>query len=641
MLGSGFALAIVPIIVLLYFALELHKEQVRIKTEEITEANRLHLSTIEALATAIDARDRIGTGHVRRTQIYALGLGEAIGLNGSDLDVLRTGAMLHDVGKLAVPDHILSKQGQLTPSELEKAKTHAAVGASIIEQIDFPYPVADTVKYHHECWDGTGYPHGLKGDEIPVTSRVLAIADTYDALRSDRPYRPAHSRDIARQTIADGAGRNFDPTLVHAFLMNLPKFESMLDAEGVGYSARNDAENDEFGDERSGYVQQIKLANREVFTLFELTREFSESSTLEEMLSMFTSKVKELVPFDTCAIYLLDETRCFADAAHVEGKNKTVLMSKRIRSGEGASGFALKRREPVINANPDLDFSISQLELIQEYRTMVSMPMITDGVLIGTVSLYSGALNEYCEEHIRLLDTIARIAAGAISKFREHAQTKVDSLTDTMTGLPNVRSLQMQFEREMSRASRSNNSFQLLMMDLDGFKAVNDTFGHKIGDRLLREIGHTISEQLREYDFLARYGGDEFVALIPSTAGEDVGELRERIARAVTEFKLETHNGQFASVGVSIGAASYPENGTSFDQLVIAADRTMYSEKTTRKMTVAAAETDLIPIEIVVDSPPSLDAMLRSVRSDADHANNGGFVIELDESAVVESAAIN
>jgi diguanylate cyclase (GGDEF)-like protein len=151
-----------------------------------------------------------------------------------------------------------------------------------------------------------------------------------------------------------------------------------------------------------------------------------------------------------------------------------------------------------------------------------------------------------------------------------------------MTGLPNARSLQGQFDREVARAHRSSGNFQVLMLDLDGFKQVNDTFGHKAGDKMLTEIGRVIRSQLREYDFLARYAGDEFVAIIPNTTGEAVNELCQRIEKAVEDFELPVGN-DVATVGVSIGAAIYPYSGEAFDQLLIAADKEMYGAKTRRK----------------------------------------------------------
>lgn len=612
---------IVPVVALAAGAYRIHLDRLRQKTRELVEANRLHLATVEALATAIDARDQVGVGHVRRTQIYAVGLGKLLDLSPKDIDAIRAGALLHDIGKLAVPDHILNKPDGLTPAEFEKTKIHSRVGASILEKVDFDCPVVPTVKYHHENWDGTGYPEGLKGESIPLTARILGVAAAFDTVRTARPYREAMTREKARQTIQSEAGTRFDPTVVDTFLRNLAGLEAQINDEGLSY--------DEPASGSQNYVEQIKLANREVFSLYELAREFSCAESLHETLDMFARKIGEFVPFNTSVIYLLDRAKKNAIAAYVAGEHAGLLESRRLKTGQGATGFALKTRQTVQNVDPDLDFSHSQAELSGHYSTMASVPLMDDDDLIGAITIYARDLDKYGEEHIRLLETVSRIAADAIGKSLKHDEARTHALTDPMTGLPNARSLQMQFEKEVARAKRGDNGFQLLMLDLDGFKAVNDSFGHKAGDEMLKGIGKVIADQLRDYDFLARYGGDEFVALIPDTSPEDVLDLCNRIENAVTEFALPVGDGATASVGVSLGAAGYPKNGETFDQMVVAADRIMYERKTRRKRS-AAAESGIIDT-----SPPAPST------ADKYHPFNDNLIVELDETHVVTSAAIN
>lgn len=631
--GLAFGFVVLPCSILAVLSYRVHLSSLAVKTSQIMEASRVQLATVEALATAIDARDQIGSGHVRRTQIYAVGLGTAMGLSAGEINALRSGALLHDIGKLAVPDHILSKPGPLTAAELEKTKVHSVVGASILEKVGFNYPVVPAVRHHHECWDGTGYPDGLAGEEIPKTARILAVADTYDTLRSDRPFRPAKSVEEAREVLQEGAGTQFDPNIVSVFLKRLTGLEAQVEAQGLGYTDRSSLTEEAGSVEAEDYIEQIKLANKEVFTLYELAREFGSSANLDEMLALFSNHVRRLVPFDTCVIYLLDSSKRSATAAHVSGDNSEILAERHIKVGKGATGIALKRRQMVKNVNPDLDFSLSHLELIQQYSTMAALPLIADDEIIGAVSIYSNDLPEYDEEHLRLLETVSRIAAEAIGKTQEHAEAKANALTDPMTGLPNARSLQFQFEKELGRASRTGNTFQVLVMDLDGFKAVNDNFGHIAGDEMLREVGTVIQAQLRDYDFLARYGGDEFVALIPDAEYGDVSDLCSRIESAVSSFKLPVGDGKFASVGVSLGSAGYPATGVTFDELIIAADKAMYLQKSARKR----EDHDLIRqqpatlSDVLATEPVSRSPLL-------DTPSNEHFIIELDESHVISSA---
>ena len=554
------------------------------KTKELVDANRLHLATVEALATAIDARDQVGIGHVRRTQIYAVGIGTANGLSEDQLNALRAGALLHDIGKLAVPEHILNKPGRLTSAEFEKTKIHSGVGASILEKIGFPYPVIPTVRHHHEHWDGSGYPDGLCGDRIPITARILSVADAYDALRGDRPYRPAVSREGACNFLRARAGTQFDPNIVTTFLRDLKKLESEVEIHGLAYETSETEPKQTIDGSAGSYVEQIKRANQEVFSLYEMARDFGASLSLDETLSLLTRKVGQFVPYDTCLVYLLDEGSETASAAHVDGRNSEALKGKEVKVGEGATGYVLKKRKPVENVDPSLDFAFSHSEICRHYVGMASVPLLAEERLIGAITVFSDKLAVYEEEHLRLLETIARIAGDAISKSIKHAENETQALTDQLTGLANARSLQLQYEKEVGRARRTGASLQLLMLDLDGFKSVNDNLGHTAGDKMLYEIGRIIKSELRDYDHLARYGGDEFVALVPGTDSADVIELCSRIESAIaTHADLAKASG--VSVGVSIGAACYPTQGETFEDLLIAADKAMYRTKSFHKQT--------------------------------------------------------
>jgi len=628
--GLYFGLVLLPLAVIGHLANKIYVARLAAKTKELTEASRVHLATVEALATAIDARDQVGIGHVRRTQIYAVGIGKNLGLSDDELKALNTGALLHDIGKLAVPDHILNKPGRLTPAEMEKIKIHAAVGASILERVNFSYPVVPTVKYHHEMWDGSGYPEKLKGDAIPLTARILSVADAYDTLRGARPYRGAVPRDEARRFVLNGSGAQFDPKIVDVFLRNLRKFETEIEEQGLSYTY-GDSENDVHisTSERNSdqtYVEQIKRANREVFTLYELARVFSASLNLEETLSLFVDKIGELVPFDTCVVYLGDKTGEYAKTAYAAGKNSAMLKNKRVKAGEGATGYVLKKRQSVYNIEPGLDFSFHQIELIEEYSAMASLPLFVEETLLGAVSLYSCELENYEEEHMRLLETISRIASDAISVSLQHAESESRALTDPMTGLPNARSLQAQFEKEAGRASRTGSSFQLLMLDLDGFKAVNDTFGHKVGDRMLKEVSRVMRHELRDYDFLARYAGDEFVVIAPGTTDQDIQELCQRMQKAVSNFSLPVGDGRFASVGVSLGAACYPNHGKTLDQIVITADKAMYAAKDSHKQKIKATREYQMPVETKAAAAPP------------EELTENNLIVELDESHIISSA---
>jgi diguanylate cyclase (GGDEF)-like protein/putative nucleotidyltransferase with HDIG domain len=562
-------------------------------TRETEELSRIHFATAEALATAIDAKDQTTHCHVRRLQVYAVGLGEVLGLSQSEISALTAGALLHDIGKLAVPAHIINKPGRLTPAEFEKMKIHTTVGAQILSRVNFPYPVTPIVRHHHEQWDGLGYPDGLKEEQIPITARVISVVDCFDSVREDRPFRRGMTRDEAIALLLRGSGNHFDPRIVDLFIAHLPRFESQIAAAGLPQQLPSQELLEPYAmtevdlaqtRERGCYMayDQIKSAHQEVYALYEIARTFGSSLNVRNTVEVLVDKVGHVVPFDTCVVYLYDEAKGYATPAHVAGRNAQLLATKRIAPGEGVTGFALANRSAVNQLHPSLDFLGMDIE--HEYSSMASLPLFKEDVSLGALSVYSVELEQYTDDHMRLLETVTRLASDALSNAMHHARAESNALTDPLTGLPNARYMALRFDEEAARARRNGRSFQVVMLDLDDFKIVNDTFGHKVGDKMLREMGRIIQAQLREYDFLARYAGDEFVVIVQELAGIQVEDLRSRIETAVSEFSLRVRGRGEARVGISIGTATFGVEGDTLDQLLIAADQAMYRTKSSHKL---------------------------------------------------------
>jgi diguanylate cyclase (GGDEF)-like protein/putative nucleotidyltransferase with HDIG domain len=578
------------------------------KTRETEELSRIHFATAEALATAIDAKDQTTHCHVRRVQVYAAGMGEVLGLSRDEIAALKAGALLHDIGKLAVPAHIINKPGRLSPAEFEKMKIHTTVGAQILSRVDFPYPVTPIVRHHHEQWDGHGYPDGLKGEQIPVTARIISVVDCFDSVREDRPFRRGMTRDEAIAFLLRGSGTHFDPNVVDLFIKHLPRFEDEIAALGLPQQlpavdtaepiALNKVDMTQTR-ERGSYMayDQIKSAHQEVYALYEIARTFGSSLDVRNTVEALVDKVGHVVPFDTCAVYLFDEMKGYAKAAHVVGRNAKKLATRCVAPGEGVTGFALANRSPINQLHPSLDFA--GVEIDREYRAMASLPLFKDEILLGALSVYSMDLNEYTDDHMRMLETVTRLASDALANAMHHAEAESNALTDPLTGLPNARYLALRFDEESSRARRSGRSFQVVMLDLDDFKLVNDSFGHKVGDKMLREMARIIQGQLREYDFLARYAGDEFVAIVQELVGTQVDDLRQRIETAVSEFSLNVRGGGRAQVGISVGTASFGLDGDTLDQLLVAADQAMYRAKSDHKLQKISRDAEVAAATVV------------------------------------------
>lgn len=596
--GWVYAVLSIPVVAFTLATYRIYFERIDAKTREAVEMSRVHLATVEALATAIDAKDQTTHCHVRRVRVYTDGLGKLLRLSESELAALSAGSLLHDVGKLAVPDHILNKPGVLTAAEFEKTKIHTIVGAEILSRIDFPYPVLPIVRHHHERWDGRGYPDGLSGNQIPITARIMSVVDCFDSVREDRPFRPGMSRQAAIDLLRNSAGTHFDPAIVELFITHLPQFEAEIEARGLGDGIHVTASQNPILSDRQDKVapthfhrgraayEQIRNAHREVYALYEIARMFGSSLEVENTLKVLVDKVGHLVPFDTCVIYLFDENAGYARTALAVGMNADAMRDHCIAVGEGATGFALANRQPVNRLHPSLDFANTDVPIECDYRSMAALPLFKDDLLLGALSVYSASLAEYGDEQIRLLETVTRLASDALANAVQHARAESNALTDPLTGLPNARGLQLRFDEEVARSRRTGLPFQLIMLDLDDFKLVNDTFGHKLGDRMLREVAGLVHGQLREYDFLARYAGDEFVAIVPDVAIKHVEELRDRIEQIVSNFSIQVRGRGRARVGISVGAAVFGKDGETLDQLVIAADAAMYRAKSTHKASV-------------------------------------------------------
>jgi diguanylate cyclase (GGDEF)-like protein/putative nucleotidyltransferase with HDIG domain len=596
----------VPVAAVTYFTYKVYLDRVRSSMAHAEQMSDLHLRTIEALAIAIDVKDETTHDHVHRVQIYATGMGQAFGLSELEVEALKAGALLHDIGKLAVPDYILNKPTQLTPAEFEKMKVHTTVGAEILERVGFPYPVVPVVRHHHERWDGTGYPDGLRGEEIPLTARILAVVDCFDAAREDRQYRRGLTRDESVALIESGAGSKYDPQVVSAFVKHLPRFEEEIRRQrltrGDSKSAKVSATPTALphNDSRAPVFEQIRNAHREVITLYDIAQTIGNSLDLRDMFAVFSSRLQDIVSYTTCVLYLQKPDSIELEAVHAAGRHAARFKGQSLMLNSGITGYVAVNRQPMYNCDPQIDFKAARLDLGDQYRTAMSVPLMKGNDALGALTLYHAELTAYEGDHLRLLEAVAKLASDAIANALQHEETQAIALSDVLTGLPNARALRQRVEESAARARRFNLPFSLLMMDLDGFKAINDTLGHQTGDRVMREVAQVLSRQIRASDFLSRYAGDEFVAIL-HVDQDGARELVRRLQRAVDQ-----HNFGFRepgmSVGISIGWASFGVDGDTLDELLLAADRAMYSDKLRRK----AALTDPAPPEEIQPVVPQV-----------------------------------
>jgi diguanylate cyclase (GGDEF)-like protein/putative nucleotidyltransferase with HDIG domain len=588
------SLLFVPAMYLIYRSYRLYLGKLEDEKRHVEEMADLHLRTIEALALAIEAKDQTTHDHLQRVRIYAIAVAKELGMKGTDLEALHAAALLHDIGKLAVPEHIISKPGRLTPEEFEKMKIHTVVGAEILERVRFPYPVVPIVRAHHEKWDGSGYPYGLKGLEIPIGARILSAVDFLDALASDRQYRRAMPLDEVMQRLTAESGKAFDPKVVDVLkrryrtLENLALARSAQDgtlvlptplkiASGPAPDAgfENAKASDSSGREAT-FLSSIAAARQEAQSLFELSQDLGASLSLGETLSVFSVKLKPMVPYDAIAIYILRDGILMPE--YVNGDNYRLFSSLRIPFGDGLSGWVAQNKKPIVNGNPSVEPGyLNDPEKFSTLRSALAVPLEGVSGVIGVLALYRAENNAFTTDHLRILLAVSGKMALAIENALKYQQAESSATTDYLTGLPNARSLFLQLDRELARCKRDNASLTLMVCDMNGFKKINDRFGHLEGNRVLRLFAQALKDSCREYDYVARMGGDEFVVIAPGLAADAAAKKIEQLRPLARQAGFDVCGEDILSL--SVGMAVSPDDGNDAEQLLTQADRRMYVEK--------------------------------------------------------------
>lgn len=591
------SLLIAPAIYVIYRSYRLYLGRLDAEREHVGEIANLHLRTIEALALAIEAKDHTTHDHLQRVRVYAIEVAKKLGISGPDLEALHAAALLHDIGKLAVPEHIISKPGRLTPEEFEKMKIHPVVGGEILERVRFPYPVVPIVRAHHEKWDGTGYPLGLRGEDIPIGARILSAVDYLDALASDRQYRRALPLKEAMQRLVGESGKAFDPHVVEVLQKYYRELEQRVHAQtatekdsqlstgvkierglapAAGFEKAAAAESSAG---EAGFLSSIAAARQEAQTLFELSQDLGASLSLGETLSVFSVKLRLLVHYDAIAVYLSHDEELVPE--YVNGDNFRLFSSLRIPLGQGLSGWVAQNKKPIVNGNPSVEPGyLNDPTKFSTLRSALAVPLEGVTGVIGVLALYRSERDAFTSDHLRILLAISSKMGLAIENALKYQQAESSATTDYLTGLPNARSLFLQLDRELARCKRDSTSLTVMVCDLDGFKTINDRFGHLEGNRVLRLFGQALKESCREYDYVARMGGDEFVLVAPGLASDVAMKKAEQLQQLAKQAGLEVCAEDILSL--SVGLAVYPEDGNNAEQLLAQADRRMYMEKQRR-----------------------------------------------------------
>ena len=592
------SLVLIPVIYFIYRSYRTYLGRLEDEKVHVEEMAALHLRTIEALALAIEAKDHTTHDHLRRVRIYAMEVAKDLGLSAAEMQALRAAALLHDIGKLAVPEQIISKPGKLTPEEFEKIKIHPVVGAEILERVQFPYPVVPIVRAHHEKWDGSGYPAGLKGEEIPIGARILAAVDCLDALASNRQYRRALPLERAMEIINSESGKSFDPRVVEVLARRYTELEQMALAQnwdkkrlstnvkiekGLAPAAGFEQTPPPVNGRRDAFdpLCSIAAARQEVQMLFELTQDLGNSLSLNETLSVVSVRLKRLVPYDSIAVYVLRDQKLVPE--YVNGENFRLFSSLEIPVGEGLSGWVAQNRKPILNGNPSVEAGyMGDPAKFSTLRSALALPLEGLNGAVGVLALYRAEKDAFTKDNLRILLAISSKISLAIENALKYRQVENSATIDYLTNLPNARSLFLRLDSELARCRRMNIPLAVLVCDLDGFKQVNDGFGHLTGNKVLSSVADGLKANCREYDYVARMGGDEFVLLLPHITPESVDDRISQMMRIAAEAGEIIPGKRFLSM--SVGEAFYPLDGNNAEELLATADRRMYKNKQQQRL---------------------------------------------------------
>jgi diguanylate cyclase (GGDEF)-like protein/putative nucleotidyltransferase with HDIG domain len=538
----------------------------------------LHLRTIRALALAIEAKEQSTQGHLERLSAYSMELGRVLSLSDEEMEALGAAVLLHDIGKLAVPEQIINKPGRLTPEEFEKMKIHPLIGAEILSHVNFPYPVVPIVEAHHERWDGAGYPFGKKGEEIPMGARILAVLDCLDALSSERPYRRALPLTEALEQVATLAGTQYDPKVVAALKENWPRLRELtaVSTHRRGAAAGDDRYENAMQADGS-FLTSIAAARQEAQMLFEISHDLGNSLSLDETLSLLSARLRRLVPYNSIVVYVKSDNQLLPQ--HIAGDHFRVLSTLTPHVGEGLSGWVAEKGTPILNGNPALEFgSIADRSRVPDLTSAVSVPLNSPSATIGVLTLYRAADTEsFNRDDLRILLAISSKVALSMENALRFQQAESSATTDYLTGLPNARSLFVHLDEEISRCKREGNSLAIMVCDLDGFKLINDQFGHLEGNKVLHLFSQLLRSASRNYDYVGRMGGDEFVIIAPGLKPDAAAMRAERMNESAMEAGTRVCGEP--TLTVSVGSAFLPEDGEDAEQLLAVADQRMYAQK--------------------------------------------------------------
>ena len=402
---------VAPLLVLSYVAYKTAASRMEDAHKHIDEVEHLYQATVETLAVAVDAKDQVTHGHIRRVQRHTVALARALGVSDEkELKALEAASLLHDVGKLAVPDYVLNKPGSLSRSEFDRIKLHASTGATILKSVEFPYPVVPIVRHHHEQWNGKGYPDGLAGEGIPLGARILTVVDCFDAITSDRPYRRAMTDQQAIAVLLERRGSMYDPRVVDAFISLIPTLRREDDLAEMR-SAGGDTVHDAAGQFAMRQTAASAGSLARAFTLLHPVGTMVEDALAASMPDAEGCLFAAVVEHD--ALVAVRTTPGLID----------VVASLELHVGEGLAGWVAANRYTIVNSDPNLDLGAAADRL--NLRASVVTPVFALGDLVGVLAVYRAEKQSFTEGDVRAIGLLAQEIGITIARAHEAAASQL------------------------------------------------------------------------------------------------------------------------------------------------------------------------------------------------------------------------
>jgi diguanylate cyclase (GGDEF)-like protein/putative nucleotidyltransferase with HDIG domain len=565
-----------PLVGLVWGWNKVNKSRAMEAEKHLLEQENLYLRTVESLAMAIDAKDQTTSGHIRRVRAYAMGLARLCGIQDPrELKAIETSSLLHDIGKLAIDDYILNKPGPLTQLEYEKIKIHATAGDEILRQIQFPFPVSQYVRYHHEKWDGTGYPDGLSGTQIPIGARILSIADAYDAIRTSRPYKLSEKISNSVEILTSKAGSLYDPELVTLFVSNIAELENAADVAAKSNSEVSirkyfDQVNTSLSSQNSALLPTPFYLS-DTAKLVALSAFCSISDTLlslQEFSQIVLQRLSDIIPFDSAAIYL-DQHDGSVAPIYVIGPLSPTLNSIKIPLGKGISGWVCAHKKHIFNVNPELEF-VETETIMSSYGDVLSVPLLDHAESIGAISLYSVTPRRFNQRDVEFLQLSSSFIAPPLFQISNSTINNSQRLdVDPSFGIYTMSFLFTFVPTLITNSQHNSSPFSIINIQLNNLFKNALLHGLPSSNLLLKSIIQSLKIEMRQTDIIIRNGFCGLFLILPDVSSTQASRFAHRIHSLIKSIYISHFSFDNPAFECAVSTSSYPEHGTDISDLIM------------------------------------------------------------------------